>query len=477
MKNKIYLIGSMGSGKSTIGRLLAKQMNLPFFDIDKMIVDQEKMSITDIFSKYSEEYFREIESNILEKNSHEGNFVTSTGGGCILRQQNIKILKQGLVVYLKISVDAQYERVKNRTHRPLLNGGVTKEDLARLDDERGSIYSDISNIEVDVSNFNKEDVLSSIIKELKGSREKINLKVNGIKIPIIIGREIFKSVNVAEYVAKNDVVIVTNSTIAKLYLKQTKRLFREFNVSSLVLPDGEKYKNIQTIQKIYDYLIKNKLDRSVTIVALGGGVIGDMVAFAADTFLRGVDLIHIPTTLLAQVDSSIGGKCGINHPLGKNLIGSFKHPRAVIMDTAILKTLPKREFMAGMAEVIKYGLIKNKSFFNFIDNNYSRIIKQDYDSLIKTIFTCASIKSQVVKEDELEGGVRAILNFGHTFGHAIEASKNYKGILHGEAISIGMNIASAISADQGYLTHDEYCNIEDMLLNMRMPTMIPKKLQ
>lgn len=306
--------------------------------------------------------------------------------------------------------------------------------------------------------------------------KKINLKVNGIKIPIIIGREIFKSVNVAEYVAKNDVVIVTNSTIAKLYLKQTKRLFREFNVSSLVLPDGEKYKNIQTIQKIYDYLIKNKLDRSVTIVALGGGVIGDMVAFAADTFLRGVDLIHIPTTLLAQVDSSIGGKCGINHPLGKNLIGSFKHPRAVIMDTATLKTLPKREFMAGMAEVIKYGLIKNKSFFNFIDNNYSRIIKQDYDSLIKTIFTCASIKSQVVKEDELEGGVRAILNFGHTFGHAIEASKNYKGILHGEAISIGMNIASAISADQGYLTHDEYCNIEDMLLNMRMPTMIPKKI-
>ena len=172
MKNKIYLIGSMGSGKSTIGRLLARQMNLPFFDIDKMIVDQEKMSITDIFSKYSEEYFRETESNILEKNSHEDNFVTSTGGGCILSQQNIKILKQGLVVYLKISVDAQYERVKNRTHRPLPNGGFTKEDLARLDEERGSIYSDISDIEVDVSNFNKEDVLSSIIKELKGSREK-----------------------------------------------------------------------------------------------------------------------------------------------------------------------------------------------------------------------------------------------------------------------------------------------------------------
>ena len=305
---------------------------------------------------------------------------------------------------------------------------------------------------------------------------KINLKVNNTKVPIIIGREILKTVNPSEYVSKNDVAIVTNSTVAKLYLQQTKRLFKEFNVTSLVLPDGEKHKNIQTLQKIYNFLIKSKLDRSLTIVALGGGVIGDMVAFAADTFMRGVDLIHIPTTLLAQVDSSIGGKCGINHPMGKNLMGSFKHPKVIIMDTATLKTLPKREFMAGMAEVIKYGLIKNKNFFKFIDKNHCKITKQDHDTLIKTIFACASIKSQVVKQDELEGGIRAILNFGHTFGHAIEASKNYKGILHGEAISIGMNIASAISADQGYLTHDEYCNIEDILLSMHMPTMIPKKI-
>ena len=306
--------------------------------------------------------------------------------------------------------------------------------------------------------------------------KKINLKVNNKKVPILIGREILKTINVGDFVSKNDVAIVTNSNIAKLFLKQTERLFKEFNVRSLILPDGEKYKNILTLQKIYDFLIKSKFDRSLTIVALGGGVIGDMVAFAADTFMRGVNLIHIPTTLLAQVDSSIGGKCGINHPLGKNLIGSFKHPKVVIMDTASLKTLPKREFMAGMAEVIKYGLIKNKSFFNFINNNYLQITKQDHDSLIKTIFTCASIKAQVVKEDELEGDVRAILNFGHTFGHAIEASKNFKGILHGEAISIGMNIASAISADQGYLTHDEYCSIEDMLLKMNMPTMIPRKI-
>jgi len=306
--------------------------------------------------------------------------------------------------------------------------------------------------------------------------KKVSLKLKHKNIPIYIGNNIFVGSTIANHIKHKDVVIITNTKIANLHLKKVKRSLKGFLVKTLILPDGEKYKNIKTLQQIHDYLIKNKYDRSLTIVALGGGVIGDMVAFAADTFMRGVQLIHIPTTLLAQVDSSIGGKCGINHPLGKNMIGSFKHPSVILMDSAILKTLPKREFMAGMAEVIKYGLIKNKSFFKFIDNNYSKIIQQNTDCLLRTIFTCASIKAQVVKEDELESGIRAILNFGHTFGHAIEASKNYKGILHGEAISVGMNIASAISADQGYLTHDEYCNIEDMLLNMQMPTMIPKKI-
>jgi 3-dehydroquinate synthase len=305
---------------------------------------------------------------------------------------------------------------------------------------------------------------------------KKTLKTQTNNVPIFIGDKIISISLLKSLIKSKDVVIITNVIVAKYHLKNLKNKLRGFNILTYIIPDGEKYKNIKTLQQIHDYLIKNKYDRSLTIVALGGGVIGDMVAFAADTFMRGVQLIHIPTTLLAQVDSSIGGKCGINHPLGKNMIGSFKHPSVILMDSAVLKTLPKREFMAGMAEVIKYGLIKNKSFFKFIDNNYSKIIQQNTDCLLRTIFTCASIKAQVVKEDELESGIRAILNFGHTFGHAIEASKNYKGILHGEAISVGMNIASAISADQGYLTHDEYCNIEDMLLNMQMPTMIPKKI-
>jgi len=306
--------------------------------------------------------------------------------------------------------------------------------------------------------------------------KRITLTTNHNKVPIIIGNNILNNFDISRYVANNDVLIISNTTIGKLYIKKTSNLFRKFNVDTLILPDGEKYKNKDTLNRIYNFLIKNKYDRSVTLVALGGGVIGDLVAYAADTFMRGVALIHIPTTLLAQVDSSIGGKCGINHELGKNLIGSFKHPNLVLIDITVLETLPKRQFKAGMAEVIKYGLIKNKNFFSFLNKNNENILNLNKDYLLKMITICVTSKVNIVKEDELEGGIRALLNFGHTFGHAIEASKNYKGILHGEAVSIGMNIASGISADHQYISGDDYCKIEDTLISFGLPTMIPKKI-
>ncbi len=306
--------------------------------------------------------------------------------------------------------------------------------------------------------------------------KKITLTTSHNKVPIIIGKNILNDFNISRYVSNKDVLIITNTTVGNIYLNKTIRLFKKFNVNTLILPDGEKYKNKDVLNKIYNFLIKNKYDRSLTIVALGGGVIGDLVAYAADTFMRGVPLIHIPTTLLAQVDSSIGGKCGINHKLGKNLIGSFKHPNLVLIDITVLKTLPEREFKSGMAEVIKYGLIKDKKFFSFLNKNNKNILNLNSDYLLKMIATCVSYKTKIVKEDELEGGLRALLNFGHTFGHAIEASKNYKGILHGEAVSIGMNIASAISADNQYISDEDYCEIEETLTSFGLPTIIPKKI-
>ena len=251
---------------------------------------------------------------------------------------------------------------------------------------------------------------------------------------------------------------------------------KAFNVKALILPDGEKYKNISSLNKVHNFLIKNKFNRNLTIIALGGGVIGDLAGFASDTFLRGVNLIHIPTTLLAQVDSSIGGKTGVNHKYGKNLIGSFKHPVAIFIDTSYLKTLPQKEYISGLSEVVKYGAIGNNVFLKWLNKNSKLILARDPDSLIKLITNSVKAKVSVVQKDEKESNIRAHLNFGHTLGHAIESSLNYKGISHGEAVSIGMLFASAISVEKSDLKIDEFNLIENTLANFSLPVRIPPSI-
>lgn len=307
--------------------------------------------------------------------------------------------------------------------------------------------------------------------------KKVILKTNDRNIPIFIGEKIVNRTNLHKYINHKDIVIITNSKIAKIHLNNLRKILKKYNVQSYILPDGEKYKNLNSLNKIHNFLISNKYNRDVTIIALGGGVIGDLAAFAADTFLRGVDLIHIPTTLLAQVDSSIGGKSGINHDFGKNLIGSFKHPKAVFVDIEYLKTLPIKEFISGLAEVIKYGVISNNIFLKWLNKNTEKILNKDSRSLIKIITTSIKEKVTIVEKDEKESNIRAYLNFGHTLGHAIESSKNYKGILHGEAISIGMLFASAISVEKSALTIDEFNLIEDTLRNFRLPISIPRSIK
>ena len=303
--------------------------------------------------------------------------------------------------------------------------------------------------------------------------KKVSLKISDKKIPIYIGNGLFINKIIDKYINHKDVVIITNTKIAKLHLDVVKKSLKNFKVKTLVLPDGEKYKNITTLNKIHNYLIKNKLNRDLTIVALGGGVIGDLVGFASDTFLRGVNLIHIPTTLLAQVDSSIGGKSGINHKSGKNLIGSFKHPEAIFIDTIFLQTLSKKQFTSGLAEVIKYGAIGNRSFLKWLNKNSKDILERKTNSLIKLITVSVKAKVSIVQEDEKESNIRAHLNFGHTLGHAIESAMQYKRILHGEAISIGMVFASAISVDRGMLEIADFNLIENTLVKMGLPVHLP----
>jgi len=306
--------------------------------------------------------------------------------------------------------------------------------------------------------------------------KKILFKIEGKNIPIIIGNEICSKTSISKYIDYKDVAIITNTKVAHLHLKNLEKSLKSFNVKTLILPDGEKYKNISSLNKVHDFLIKSKFNRNLTVIALGGGVIGDLAGFASDTFLRGVNLIHIPTTLLAQVDSSIGGKTGVNHKYGKNLIGSFKHPVAIFIDTSYLKTLPQKEYISGLSEVVKYGAIGDKVFLKWLNKNSKLILKRDSDSLIKLITNSVKAKVSVVQKDEKESNIRAHLNFGHTLGHAIESSLNYKGISHGEAVSIGMLFASAISVEKSDLKIDEFNLIENTLANFSLPVRIPSSI-
>jgi len=266
--------------------------------------------------------------------------------------------------------------------------------------------------------------------------------------PIFIGQDILSQQQyLLPYIVGRHVCIVTNETIAPLYLEKVLELFADSDhlVDTVVLPDGESYKTLDTIDIIYDKLLEKRHNRNTTLIALGGGVVGDMTGYAAATYQRGVNFIQIPTTVLSQVDSSVGGKTGVNHPLGKNMIGAFHQPQCVLIDTNVLNTLPERELSAGIAEIVKYGLIADLNFYDWIEANMPLLMQLDSAAITEAIARSCQNKADVVAKDEREGGIRAILNLGHTFGHAIETAQGYGVWLHGEAVAAGMVVALELS--------------------------------
>ena len=272
--------------------------------------------------------------------------------------------------------------------------------------------------------------------------------------------------------------IVSNPAVYSLYGEKVVASVRSagFEPIEIILPDGEEYKNLDSLRIIYDRLLDARLDRKSALIALGGGVIGDITGFAAATYMRGIDFIQIPTTLLAQVDSSVGGKTGVNHPLGKNMIGSFWQPRVVLIDTKTLLTLPRRELLCGIAEVIKYGIILDAEFFGFLDEKRERIMGLDTEALLHVITRSCEMKAEVVSRDEREGGLRAILNFGHTVGHAVESLTGYKQYLHGEAVAIGMWTESVLASALGFLDQAGRDRINRLMQDYGFDLKIPSEL-
>ncbi len=302
----------------------------------------------------------------------------------------------------------------------------------------------------------------------------LNVDLGDRSYPIYIGHSLLgDSQWVNAHVRGKQVMIVTNETIAPLYLELAKRAFQAYQVDTVVLPDGEQYKNLDTLNLIYDALLENRHNRTTTLVALGGGVIGDMTGYAAASYQRGVDFIQIPTTLLSQVDSSVGGKTGVNHRLGKNMIGAFHQPNCVVIDIDSLKTLPRPELAAGMAEVIKYGLISDAPFFSWLQQNAEQLMQLDSNCLIHAIEQSCRNKAKVVALDEREGGIRAILNLGHTFGHAIETAEGYGQWLHGEAVAAGTVMAADLSHKLGWINQQSLDAVHEILTRCGLPVRPP----
>jgi 3-dehydroquinate synthase len=276
------------------------------------------------------------------------------------------------------------------------------------------------------------------------------------------------------HIAGRQVLVVSNETVAPLYLPRLRAaLGTELQLTEVILPDGEEHKTLAVLERIFDAALAQGHDRGTTVIALGGGVVGDMAGFAAACYQRGVAFLQIPTTLLAQVDSSVGGKTAVNHPLGKNMIGAFYQPQAVFIDTQVLETLPAREYAAGLAEVIKYGLLCDRDFYDWLLMHREDLLRRDAAVLAEAIERSCAAKARIVAADEREGGQRALLNLGHTFGHAIEAGQGYGSWLHGEAVAAGMVLAARLSAQRGWITTADVAQLVDWLRAVGLPTEPP----
>jgi len=493
----VFLVGLMGAGKTTIGRMLARKLGMRFVDSDHEIEARTGAAIPLIFEIEGEGSFRRREAEVIRDLCGQEGIVLATGGGTILNAESRALLQQrGTVVYLRASIPSILARTSHDKNRPLLRTADPRAKLEELMAQREPLYLEMAHLVVDTGRPNVQSMVQIIINQLDAlacqaapncttqaqtsMNEQTNILLNvdlgERSYPISIGPAVLDDPDLlARHVNGRKVAIVTNTTVAPLYLERLRAPLAAAgkDVIAVVLEDGEEYKNWASLMQIFDALLANKCDRKTTLVALGGGVIGDLTGFAAASYMRGVDFIQVPTTLLSQVDSSVGGKTGINHPLGKNMIGAFYQPKVVLADTSTLDTLPQRELSAGLAEVIKHGAVIDSDFFDWIEDNIDKLMARDRAALGYAIARSCEIKADVVRQDEREGGLRAILNFGHTFGHAIEAGMGYGHWLHGEAVGCGMVMAAELSQRLGFIDAGTVARVRALVTAAGLPVKAP----
>ena len=492
----IVLVGMMGAGKTSVGRRLAAHLHLPFVDADGEIEAGAQMSVPEIFERFGEPYFREGERKVLARLLSEGQKVLATGGGAFMNEATrARIAQSGVSIWLKPDFDVLMRRVRKRSNRPLLQTANPEETLRRLLQERGPIYG-LADLTIEPRDGPHDVVVEAIVSALGAhlARPPANAS-NGEdaapaarihEVEVALGARAYKILigegliaGAGEHIARlapgAHCAIVTDSNVAALHLDTLAGSLAQAGLrsSTIVVPPGESSKSYARFAEVCDGLLAAHIERRDLVVALGGGVIGDLAGFAAASVRRGLRLVQIPTTLLAQVDSSVGGKTAINSPHGKNLVGAFHQPSLVLADIGALDTLSPREFRAGYAETVKYGLIGDIAFFEWLEAHW-RDVYAGGAARLRAVATSCAAKAAVVAADETEQGERALLNLGHTFGHAFERLTGYDGarLVHGEAVAIGMACAFRFSRALGYCNGQDAMRVENHLRAVGLPTHI-----
>lgn len=455
----IVLVGLMGAGKTSIGRRLAARLGLSFRDADVEIEAAAGCSIPELFARYGEPAFRDGERRVIRRLLAAEPMVLAFGGGAFMDPETRAAVRaEAISVWLRCKLPTLVRRVAGRENRPLLTGGDPNEILARLMGVRHPVYAE-ADVIVDCGDETPDatttKVLDAVLAWRAPRRLAVALSAGGYDVLIGAGLLSRAGALLAPVLEQKRAVVVTDETVAPLHLPALLAGLAEVGIETrqIVVPAGEASKSIESYTGVVDRLLEERVERRTTVIALGGGVVGDLAGFAAATTLRGLPFVQIPTTLLAQVDSSVGGKTGVNTARGKNLVGAFHQPRMVLADTATLATLPLRELRAGYAETVKAGLIGDAGFFAWCEAHGADVIAGDPETQAEAILRACAFKAAVVGDDEREekpNDGRALLNLGHTFGHALEAEYGYSGgLLHGEGVAIGLGLAFRLSARLG----------------------------
>ena len=483
----IVLVGMMGAGKTSVGRRLGARLNLPFVDADHEIEAGAQMTIPEIFERFGEPYFRDGERKVIARLLLDGQKVLATGGGAFMNPTTRqRIAESGISIWLKPDFDVLMRRVRKRSNRPLLQTADPEATVRRLLEERTPIYR-LADLTIESRDGPHDVVVGSIVEKLRmhlraarvplpaDAIRQVRVTLGARSYDILIGEGLIEAagVHVAKLAPGAKCAVVTDANVARLHLDPLMRSLDKAGVQAtpIVVPPGEASKSYAHFAEVCDGLIAAHIERRDIVIALGGGVVGDLAGFAAASVRRGVRLVQIPTTLLAQVDSSIGGKTGINSAHGKNLVGAFHQPSLVLADTGALDTLNAREFRAGYAETVKYGLIGDREFFDWLEHSW-RDLFAGGPARQRAIATSCAAKARVVAADETEQGERMLLNLGHTFAHAFERLTGYDGarLVHGEAVAIGMACAFRFSRELGLCPGQDAVRVENHLRGVGLPT-------